>query len=113
MPIFWPVLQKSLAAIFVSYEVHITEDRLENHGLAYELEHAYSRRKYSLKSSDGTSIEELAEGEENIETRELYPMGVDPFETRGPKVDIKSQPKAEPKWVISRRIHNRLFLFFR
>ncbi|KAF2127152.1 hypothetical protein P153DRAFT_398518 [Dothidotthia symphoricarpi CBS 119687] len=100
MPIFWPVLQKSLSAIFVSYEVQITEDHVEDHGLAYELEHNKSERRGSVRSCSGTSTDELTKEEEGFELKGQYPMGVDPFETRGPQVNIKSQPKPEPHWEI-------------
>ncbi|CAI6337986.1 unnamed protein product [Periconia digitata] len=66
MPVFWPVMESSFSAIFVTHEVHITEHRrLEDDDELYELEEGkvaerkMSIRKGSLKSDSGNSREEL------------------------------------------------------
>ncbi|KAF2872343.1 hypothetical protein BDV95DRAFT_380891 [Massariosphaeria phaeospora] len=64
IPIFWPVIEKSLAQIFVTREVRVTEHRRldDEQGLAYELEHNHKmgmERSASLKSDGGQSRESL------------------------------------------------------
>ena len=100
MPIFWPIIEKSFAAILVSYEVEIVEERVDDHGLAYELEHL--GREGSMKSS-GTSTRELTHDEEDGETvRKVYTVGPDPLSEAaragGVKTDVRSKPK--PKWEL-------------
>lgn len=102
MPIFWPVLEKSFSAIFVSYEVQIVEERNENYGLAYELEHRKCATEGSLKSSS-TSTHELTEnGDDEDVARRGFTVGVDPLSEEakmgGLRTDIKSTPK--PKWQL-------------
>ncbi|KAF1975955.1 hypothetical protein BU23DRAFT_502511 [Bimuria novae-zelandiae CBS 107.79] len=68
MPIFWPVIETSFAAIFVTHEVHITEQprySAGNLGLAYELEHGDAMRDRASIKSGSTSRESL------VMTREL------------------------------------------
>ncbi|KAJ4365122.1 hypothetical protein N0V83_008740 [Neocucurbitaria cava] len=102
MPIFWPMIEKSLAAIFVSYELEIVEERVDDQGLVYEMEHM-GGREGSLKSS-GTSTQELTneEDEEGGAVRRVYTVGPDPLndEARagGFKADVRSKPK--PKWAL-------------
>lgn len=57
IPIFWPMLEKSLAQIFVTHEVRITEHRRLSDQTEYELEQAGSnvKRSGSLKSRSGES----------------------------------------------------------
>ncbi|KAF2849048.1 hypothetical protein T440DRAFT_453542 [Plenodomus tracheiphilus IPT5] len=102
MPIFWPVLEKSLSAIFVSYEVQIVEERVgDDYGLAYELEHRKTADG-SVKSS-GTSTHELTEdGHNDGDMRREYTVGFDPLseeaKSQGLTTEVQSQPKA--KWQI-------------
>ncbi|KAF9693665.1 hypothetical protein EKO04_008337 [Ascochyta lentis] len=102
VPIFWPVMQKSLSAIFVSHEIEVVETRIEDHGLAYELEHTKTRGHHSLNSSSGTSTHELTnEAEDGY--KEPYSVGIDPLSVeaqsgQGLHTDIKGQPKK--KWEI-------------
>ena len=100
IPVFWPVIQKSLFGITVSYEVQIIEDRVNDFGLSYELEHAKLGKRSSTKSFSGTSTEGLTQEGDVIELQGQSPIGVDPFDTRGPQVNIKSQPTPKPKWEI-------------
>ncbi|CAO2658584.1 Nn.00g063070.m01.CDS01 [Neocucurbitaria sp. VM-36] len=102
MPIFWPIIEKSLAAIFVSYELEVVEERVDDHGLVYELEHMEGREN-SLKSS-GTSTQELTneEDEEGGLVGKVYTVGPDPLSeearTVGLKTDVRSKPK--PRWEL-------------
>jgi hypothetical protein len=103
MPIFWPVIQKSLTAIFVSHEIEVVEHRIiDDHGLAYELEHTKTRGHHSLNSDSGTSTHELTNDLEDG-YKEPYSVGIDPLSVEaqngvGLHTDIKSQPKK--RWEI-------------
>lgn len=103
MPIFWPVLEKSLTSIFVSFEVQVEEENTTDYGLAYELEHRKCAADGSVKSS-GTSTHELTEDGEadGDEMRREFTVGVDPLSEEakmgGLRTQIKSTPK--PKWEI-------------
>jgi len=65
MPVFWPVLEKSVSAIFVTHEVHVTEHRRlddtdDNDNDNYELVQSRSLgRTPSTKSEGGNSRETL------------------------------------------------------
>lgn len=102
MPIFWPVIQKSLSAIFVSHEIKVVETRIEDHGLAYELEHTKTGGHHSTRSSSGTSTHELTrDAEEGY--KESYSVGIDPLGSEaqsgaGLQTSINSAPKQ--KWEI-------------
>ncbi|KAH3917075.1 hypothetical protein HBI56_122630 [Parastagonospora nodorum] len=105
MPIFWPIIEKSLAAIFVSYEVDVTEERVQDeYGLAYELEHTKSAGQQSLRSVSGTSMEGLTmTTEEDTNRVPKFSVGRDPLEqdTRavtGFQASVETRPK--PKWEI-------------
>lgn len=106
VPIFWPLLEKRFTAILVSYEVKVTEERvnIEDYGLAYELEHHNSHgRASSVKSYSGTSIERLTQDEEEFGKMPQYSVGPDPLsdEARlgnGFQATVQSKPK--PNWVI-------------
>jgi hypothetical protein len=94
MPIFWPIIEQSFSAIFVSFDVEIVEQRVENRGLSYELEHTQSR---GSRKSSSASTEELTHGKTS------YSVGLDPLDQEaqndaGPQTHINSQPK--PKWEI-------------
>jgi hypothetical protein len=107
VPIFWPVIQKSISAIFVSYEVKIEEQRIEDgHGLAYTLEHMKSSGPESLRSSSA-SIYGLTDTLDNTGSEESPPqkfsVGVDPLGPEaqsgvGLQTHIHSEPKA--KWEL-------------
>lgn len=102
MPIFWPVFQKSFSAIFVSHQIEVVETRIENHGLAYELEHTKSRGHQSLNSSSGTSTHELTNDMEDG-YKEPYSVGIDPLGVeaqsgQGLQTNINSEPKK--RWEI-------------
>ncbi|KAF1849755.1 uncharacterized protein K460DRAFT_390421 [Cucurbitaria berberidis CBS 394.84] len=102
MPIFWPVIEKSFASILVSYELEIVEERVDDHGLAYELEHMRDREG-SVKSS-ATSTRELTQhdDEDGDMARKVYTVGLDPLSekarTTGLVTDVRSKPK--PKWEL-------------
>jgi len=103
MPIFWPMLEKSFAAIFVQYEVNVTEERIEDeYGLAYELEHSKSRREGSIRSMSGTSVEGLTQKDErDVGKVPKYSVGLDPLgdDVRaGYQTHVQAKPK--PNWEI-------------
>lgn len=103
VPIFWPMFQKSLAAIFVQYEVDIREERVDDeYGLAYELEHSKSRREGSFKSVSGTSVEELTKGDSRDNAQPpKFSVGVDPLSeevSHGNQTSVHTKPKQ--KWAI-------------
>ncbi|KAJ8112505.1 hypothetical protein OPT61_g5133 [Boeremia exigua] len=77
IPIFWPLIQKSLSAIFVSHQIKVVETRID-HGLAYELEHRKSQGDNSVRSSSGTSMHELTNCPDDG-FKEPYSVGVDPL----------------------------------
>ncbi|KAF1928617.1 uncharacterized protein M421DRAFT_420501 [Didymella exigua CBS 183.55] len=100
IPIFWPVLQKSFSAIFVSHEIEVVETRIKDHGLAYELEHTQTRGHHSMTSGSGTSTHELTHDPEDG-YKEPYSVGVDPLgeeaqSGQGLQTNINSEPKR--KW---------------
>ncbi|KAF1830682.1 hypothetical protein BDW02DRAFT_633466 [Decorospora gaudefroyi] len=105
MPIFYPLIEKSLSAIFVSYEVRVVEERVvDDYGLAYELEHR--DRAGSLKSN-GTSTRELTVGDEEEVLakggRKVgFSVGCDPLseEGRGGGLRTNVETKAKPKWEL-------------
>lgn len=105
MPIFWPIIEKSLAAILVSYEVNVTEERVnDDYGLAYELEHTKSAGQQSLRSVSGTSMEGLTmTKEEEANKGPKFTVGPDPLDEDsragvGYQTSIQTRPK--PKWEI-------------
>lgn len=103
MPIFWPVIEQRLAAIFVSYEVRVTEENYGDYGLAYELEHTKSRQAESLKSHGGTSIEILTGDGHEGQKGSAYSIGVDPLaeESRyGNGFQASVQTKRKQNWEI-------------
>ena len=103
MPVFWPVLEKSLSQIFVTNEVRIsTEHRhIEEAGRGYELD----GRMGSIKSMSGNSRESLTREptrtDLNAHYKDQYILAqVDPFgnEVGGVETEIATKPK--PKWEI-------------
>jgi hypothetical protein len=99
MPIFWPIIEQSFAAIFVSYAIEIVEQRVEDHGLTYELKHTKTRG--SVKSSSA-STEELTQGI-SLDMKVQYSLGIDPLDVEaqsemGLQTQINSQPKL--KWEL-------------
>jgi hypothetical protein len=106
-PIFWPMIETQFAAIFVSYEVNVTEERIgDDYGLAYELEHTKHGRQGSMKSSGGTSIEGLT-NENGCDDEQgkipKYSVGIDPLGDdarygNGFQARVQTQPK--DNWVI-------------
>jgi hypothetical protein len=54
MPIFWPIVEQSLTAIFVTYNVEVTEQHVEDRDPSYELKHfeTCGRRKNSTASTE-------------------------------------------------------------
>ena len=98
MPIFWPVIEKSFEAIFISHEIQVVETRVENHGLAYELEHTKTAHR---RGSSTTSTRELtATGSED--GYKEFSVGVDPLsaeaQNMGPETNIDTGPRR--KWEI-------------
>jgi hypothetical protein len=107
IPIFWPVVQKSLSAIFVSVEVEIKEDQVEDEfGLAYRLEHMKSNGRQSLRSSSSSAstyrlTSDLESGRSEEPPVQKFSVGIDPLGPEaqsgaGLETHIRSQPK--PKW---------------
>ncbi|KAI4696592.1 uncharacterized protein J4E88_000769 [Alternaria novae-zelandiae] len=103
MPIFWPIIEKSLSAIFVSYEVQVVEERVDDYGLTYELEHMKGDdRPCSIKSS-GTSTQELTnDDEESHPRRPQFTVGFDPLseEQRNNGLSTNVQSTAQSKWQL-------------
>ncbi|KAJ4294371.1 hypothetical protein N0V90_008061 [Kalmusia sp. IMI 367209] len=110
MPIFWPVIEQSFAAIFVTKEIQITEQRrysFADHGLAYELEHSDTmRRQGSMKSESATSRESLVIAREmsGNELDEHYKdpylaAQVDPFRdiAQEPGIGVQTNVDSKPK----------------
>lgn len=101
-PIFWPIIERSFAAIFVSFEVQVVEERVDDYGFAYELEHRKDSDG-SLRSS-GTSTQELRDDDDvgAGEMRRDYTIGFDPLDESakavGLRTEIKGAPK--PKWQL-------------
>lgn len=82
VPIFFPQLRRSFAAIFVSHEIKIEEERIEDeHGLAYQLEHMKSSEPESLRSNSAASTYCLTNDLENGASKEppSYSVGIDPL----------------------------------
>ncbi len=97
MPIFWPMIEKSLGAIFVSFEVEIVEEHIDEHGLAYELEHRKGREG-SIRSGSGVSIQELIRDEELGGGELGRQYSISKVNAIGVQTAVKGNPK--PKWEI-------------
>ncbi|KAF2707096.1 hypothetical protein K504DRAFT_436333 [Pleomassaria siparia CBS 279.74] len=107
MPIFWPILEQSLAEIFVTSEVRISSENraLEDAGRGFELR----ERAESIKSTSGNSRESLTR-EPARETVDAYAhykdqyviAQVDPFGNNvpGARVETEIATKPKPKWAI-------------
>ncbi|KAJ4357757.1 uncharacterized protein N0V89_002333 [Didymosphaeria variabile] len=112
MPIFWPVIEESFAAIFVTREVQITEQRrysFADRGLAYELEHSDTMRRQASVKTQSTSRESLVitrlESGKNVEEHYKDPYlaaQVDPFRNIAQEVAVKTdvEAKKKDKWVL-------------
>ena len=105
VPIFWPVIEAKFSHIFVTHEVRITEhQRLDDHGIGYELEHTGSLKSQRSMSGNRTSEEELTR--EN--TRNPFGHYKDPYvvahvnplaeDVPGTGVETEVQSKPQPKW---------------
>lgn len=99
MPIFWPIVEQSLTAILVTYDVEIVEQRVEDRGFSYELKHL---KTCGCRKNSSASTEELTQVSDS-ESRAQYTLGVDPLDSKaqremGPHTQIDSRPK--PKWEI-------------
>jgi hypothetical protein len=99
IPIFWPIIEQSLKAIFVSYDVEIFEQHIEVGEYSYGLEHTKACRG---RKSSSASMEELTQGS-GSDSRLQYSVGVDPLDSKaqrdiGPHTRIDSGPKY--KWEI-------------
>jgi hypothetical protein len=103
MPIFWPIIEKSLTGIFVSREIDVTEEHIEDdYGLAYELEHTKSAGQQSLRSISGTSMEGLTK-EEDPNKGPKFSVGPDPLDEDsrgGVSFQARVQTRPKPKWEI-------------
>jgi hypothetical protein len=101
MPIFWPIIQKSLAAIFVSYEVQVVEERVDNY---YELEQSKGIDRSGSIKSNGTSTQELThEDDETAHGRKPgFTVGFDPLneDVNRAGFTAKVQTKEQPKWEL-------------
>ncbi|KAL1612343.1 hypothetical protein SLS60_000569 [Paraconiothyrium brasiliense] len=112
MPIFWPVIEESFAAIFVTREVQITEQRrysFADRGLAYELEHSDTMHRQASVKTQSTSRESLVitrlESGKNVEEHYKDPYlaaQVDPFREIAQEVAVKTdvEAKKKDKWVL-------------
>jgi hypothetical protein len=113
MPIFWPVIEESFAAIFVTREVQITEQRrysFADRGLAYELEHSDAMQRQPSVKTQSTSRESLVitrelSGKQHLDDHYRDPYlaaHVDPFGDaaleRAVKTDVEAKKK--DKWVM-------------
>jgi hypothetical protein len=107
VPIFWPAISDSLAAIFVSFEVKITEQRMNDEfGPTYRLEDVKSNEAASPRSSSAASTNDLMNDHEGVDARgplQNYSIGIDPLGSEaqsgnGLETHIKSLPK--PKWEL-------------
>ncbi|KAH8730295.1 hypothetical protein GQ44DRAFT_607487 [Phaeosphaeriaceae sp. PMI808] len=100
IPIFWPIIEQSIAAIFVSVEVNVIEERLDDD---YELGYPKDRKLGKMRSIGGTSVEELTKGSRGEMKVSQYSIGLDPLDEQGrirvgPQASIHSKPK--PKWEL-------------
>jgi hypothetical protein len=110
MPVFWPVLEKSVSAIFVTHEVHVTEHRrLEDNDNDYELVHSRSLgRPASVKSDGGHSRETLHRHGKNGQddyyndtfvAAQVAPIGAEQtMGHMGLETNVQSKPDRGPKW---------------
>lgn len=99
MPIFWPIVEQSLTAIFVTYNVEVTEQHVEDRDPSYELKHFETCGR---RINSTASTEELTHGL-NSRSKVQYTLGMDPLDLdaqrkTGPYTQIDSRPK--PKWEI-------------
>jgi hypothetical protein len=103
MPIFWPIVERSFAAIFVSYEVQVVEERVDDYGLSYELEHKNTNDRASIKSS-GTSTRELTHQDEDHNGKKpQFSVGCDPLNEEQKNAGFSSNIEtlaAPPKWQL-------------
>lgn len=112
MPIFWPVIEESFAAIFVTREVQVTEHRrysFADRGLAYELEHSDTMHRQASVKTQSTSRESLVitkkeSGQRVVDHyRDPYLAAqVDPFGEWTHAVGVKADVEAGKKdnWVL-------------
>ncbi|CAE7193894.1 hypothetical protein PTNB73_08721 [Pyrenophora teres f. teres] len=101
MPIFWPIIEKSFQAIFVSYEVEVVEERID-YSAQYELDTKELGRTGSMKSN-GTSTRELTSEYEDAHVRAPeFTVGVDPTNelarSQGFVTNVETQ--RPPKWQL-------------
>ncbi|KAF7448270.1 hypothetical protein A1F99_076340 [Pyrenophora tritici-repentis] len=101
MPIFWPIIEKSFHAIFVSYEVEVVEERID-YSAQYELHDKDLERTASMKSN-GTSTRELTYDEEHGHARgPEFTVGIDPTNeqarTQGFVANVET--RSPPKWQL-------------
>ena len=102
MPIFWPIIEKSFASIFVSYEVRVVEERVDDYGLSYELEHKHTTDRASIKSS-GTSTRELTQQDEEHNKKPQFSVGCDPLNEEAKNAGFSANVEtlaAPPKWQL-------------
>ena len=104
MPVFWPLVQKSFSAIFVSFEVEVKEERVADTNADYEMKRKGSHDAASVKSGTGSVQWLIKDEEQGWDLSKQYtptpPAPIDPW-TNGwnenqVRTDIKS--KAKPKW---------------
>lgn len=104
MPVFWPIIENGFTAIFVQYEVKVTEEPAgDDYGLAYELEHTKSAGQTSLRSISGTSMEGLTKDDEESKMGPKFTVGPDPLEEDphgGPSHQTHVETLPKPKWEI-------------
>lgn len=107
VPIFFPRLRQSFAAIFVSHEIKIEEECIEEeHGLAYQLEHVKTSEPQSFRSNSAASTYCLTNDLENggSESAPQFSVGMDPLGEEaqsgaGLQTHIRSS-RVKSKWEI-------------
>jgi hypothetical protein len=118
MPVFWPVLEKSVSAIFVTHEVHVTEHRRLDDDDAYcgtednyELVQSRSLGRAGSTKSDGAGSTRSLQRETTRDQAGYYKDAyvaaqVAPMDQElgmgnmGLETNVDSRPDRGPKWNI-------------
>lgn len=102
MPIFWPIIEKSFQAIFVSYEVQVVEEHID-YSSQYELKHTKELERTGSMKSNGTSTQELTYEDDDAHARAPeFTVGVDPTseQTRSQGLVTNVETRRPPKWQL-------------
>jgi hypothetical protein len=118
MPVFWPVLEKSVSAIFVTHEVHVTEHRRLDDDDAYcgtednyELVQSRSLGRAGSTKSDGggstrslqreTTRDQAGYYKDAYVAAQVAPMDQElGMGNMGLETNVDSRPDRGPKWNI-------------